>query len=371
MRLAQLFGAVCLPFLGFVASAAVPKTFAILDATKASINALNTYYDNKTGRWDPMGNWWYSGLAVQSLANYMETTGSRDYLAQAQHTIDIQRAPLDWWPQGGGDFRADSTDDTGWWALALLRMYQLTGNSTYLDIAKEDETYIYQYWKPNTCKGGIIWDIKTQTYKGAISNELYLELTATLHNLIPGDTFYLNRALNQWQWFNGSGMINSQWLINDGLLDPQGNDTSVCLNNNDRVWTYNQGVVLGGLVELHKATGDQSYLDTATTIADAVIHSESLSPGGILTEDCDSPEPCDINGWSFKGIFMNRLAKLNKAVSGAPYSDYIRTNEQTAYNTARNGSDFYGGVWQKPFDAADLGRQLSGVQLLIATLGLP
>ncbi|KAK7920102.1 hypothetical protein PG985_008124 [Apiospora marii] len=370
MRLSQLFGAVCLTLSTLVAGGTIPKTSAILDATKASINALNTYYDNKTGRWDPTGNWWYSGVALQSIADYMQTTGSRDYLAQAQHTIDIQRAPLDWWPQGGGDFRADSTDDTGWWALALLRMYELTGNSTYLDIAKDDETYIYQYWKPDTCKGGIIWDIETQSYKGAISNELYLELAATLHNLIQGDTFYLNRSLNQWQWFNGSGMINSQWLINDGLLGPPGNDSSVCPNNSDRVWTYNQGVVLGGLVELNKATGDQSYLDTATKIADAVINSATLSPSGVLTEDCDKPESCDINGFAFKGIFMNRLAKLNKALSGSPYSDYIRANEQTAYSTARNGSDFYGGYWQKPFDGRDLGKQLSGVQLLIATLGL-
>lgn len=371
MRLAHIFGAVCLSFSSLVGSGPVPQTSAILDATKASINALNTYYDNKTGRWNPSVNWWYSGVALQSVLDYMQTTGSRDYLAQAQHTIDIQRAPLAWWPQGGGDFRADSTDDTAWWALALLRMYQLTGNSTYLDIAKEDEAYIYKYWQPDTCKGGIIWDIKNETYKNAISNELYLELTAALHNLIPGDSYYLNQSLKQWQWFRGSGMINSQWLINDGLLGPRGNDTSVCLNNNAEIWTYNQGVVLGGLVELHQATGDQSYLDTARKIADAVVHSPALSPGGTLTEICnDDPDHCATNGWAFKGIFMNRLAKLNKALSGAPYSDYIRANEQTAYGNARNGSDFYGGVWQEPFDGPDLGKQVSGVMLLTATLGL-
>ncbi|KAK8040018.1 glycoside hydrolase family 76 protein [Apiospora rasikravindrae] len=370
MKLTRLFGASCLLFPGLVASLAIPKTSAVIDATKASINALNTYYDNTTGRWNPKVNWWYSGIALQAILDYMQTTGSEEYLAQAQHTIDIQRAPLDWYPQGGGDFRADSTDDTAWWALALLRMYELTGNSTYLDIAKEDEAYIFKYWLPETCKGGVIWNIPELKYKNAISNELYLELAASLHNLIPGDTFYLNRSMTQWAWFNSSGMINSQWLINDGLLEPDPSDSSVCRNNNAEVWTYNQGVVLGGLVELHKATGDQKYLDTAIKIADAVVNSATLSPGGILTETCSETDSCTTNGWSFKGIFMNRLAKLNKALSGNPYSDYIRTNEQTMYSNARNGSDFYGGIWQKPFDGADLGKQVSAVSLLIATLGL-
>ncbi|KAK8086086.1 glycoside hydrolase [Apiospora phragmitis] len=371
MKLARLFSPSCLLFSNLATSLSVPQPSAILDATQAAINALNTFYDKPTGRWDPTVNWWYSGIALQAILDYTQLTGSRDYLAQAQHTIDIQRAPLAWWPDGMGDFRADSTDDTGWWALALLRMYELTGNSTYLYIAKEDEAYIYQYWLPDTCKGGLIWSIPSLSYKNAISNVLYLELTASLHNLIPGDTFYLNRSLSQWQWFNSSGMINSQWLINDGLLDPQSNDSSVCLNNNASVWTYNQGVVLGGLVELHKATGDQGYLDTACKIADAVVGSLTLSPGGILTETCTDSNPCGTNGWSFKGIFMNRLAKLNKALPDRRYSEYIRTNEQTMYSNARNGSDFYGGVWQNPFDGRDLGKQVSAVSLLIATLGLP
>ncbi|KAK6826168.1 glycoside hydrolase [Apiospora arundinis] len=376
MRLTRIFWASCLAFLSDVTSGlSVRKNSALQDATKASLNALNTYYDNKTGRWDPTASWWYSAISLENILDYMQVTGSRDYLAQAQHTIDIQRAPIDWWPQGGGDFRADSTDDTAWWALALLRMYELTGNSTYLDIAKEDEAYIYKYWNSSTCRGGVIWSIKDRTYKNAISNELYLELTGALHHLIPNDTYYLNQSLNQWKWFKASGMINAQWLVNDGLLEPDKNDSTMCRNNKDTTWTYNQGVILGGLVELYHATGDTGYLDTACNIADAVIASAKLSPNGILTEPCSSEEDCTDNGWSFKGIFMNRLAKLNKALeeSGVDkdrYGGYMRTNEQTMYSHARNGSDFYGGVWQNTFDGADLGKQNSAVMMLIATLGL-
>src|SRR5205085_2791129 len=131
------------------------------------------------------------GNALQALLDYMAKTGSRTYLPEVRNTIALQRRPLDWWPQGGGEFRADSTDDTGWWALAMVRMYDLTRDKQYLDIARTDEAYMRQYWD-DTCGGGIWWDLPGKTYKNAISNELYFKLVASLHNRIPRDTVYLD-----------------------------------------------------------------------------------------------------------------------------------------------------------------------------------
>lgn len=44
----------------------------------------------------------------------MYATGDTQYLAQAEYTLQAQSGVLDWWPQGGGNYRADSTDDTAW-----------------------------------------------------------------------------------------------------------------------------------------------------------------------------------------------------------------------------------------------------------------
>lgn len=102
-------------------------------------------------------------------------------------------------------------------------------------------------------------------------------------------------AKDQWDWFKGSGIINDQNLINDGLeID---SDDS-CFNNGDTVWSYNQGVILGGLVELSRATGDFGYLSGATSIAEAAI--EALSEGGILHESCEA-NGCGADGSQFKG----------------------------------------------------------------------
>ncbi|KAI5859844.1 glycoside hydrolase family 76 protein [Durotheca rogersii] len=358
----------CLALIRAVAPAPMePRAPPCPETTRAALDAMMALYNYTTGLWDPNNpgsSWWQSGVALYTLVNYMILTGERDYLPQALNTVEIQRQPLPWWPDGGGEFRADSSDDTGWWALALVSLYELTGDSQYLEIAKLDEEYMYWYWNTTTCRGGLIWDIRTRTYHNAISNELYLELTAKLHNLIPGDSVYLERSLQEWDWFSRSGMINGENLINDGLTRDD-----ACVNNGDSIWTYNQGVILGGLVELWRATGDVSYLETAQRTANAVLASESLVRNGTLTEDpCRTIEECEPNGTAFKGIFVRELAKLNRVLAGRPYSAFIEQNGATAYAYARNGSDFYGFFWQGPFDAVTIGTQAAAVDLLVAAL---
>lgn len=338
---------------------------AVSKASNA-VEAMMGFYNHTTGLWgDSLSPWWASGNALQSLLDYVSKTGSTQYLSVATNTIAIQRAPVPWWPEGGGDFRADSTDDTGWWALANLKMYNLTGDETYLNIAKEDEAYMWSYRDNGTCSEGILWDIPSKSYVNAISNELYLTLVASLHNNIPGDNYYLNKALEHWAWFKSSGMINSEHLVNDGLTETN----STCTNNGATTWTYNQGVILGGLTELYKATGNDSLITTARQIADAVIASSLLSPNGILTEPCESdPDTCEPNAPNFKGIFVRYLSELNSATSDRPYSTYLNTQATSAYENDRNNSNYYGLSWAGPYQDVEIGSQASAVSLLTAVL---
>jgi predicted alpha-1,6-mannanase (GH76 family) len=327
---------------------------------KAAIDAMMGFYNETAGQWQPEIAWWLSGNALQALLDYMHKTGSNEYTAQVLHTIDTQKAPLEWWPQGGGYFRADSTDDTGWWALAMCRMFDITGEYVYLDYAKKDEEYMRNYWS-DSCGGGIIQDIRNNIYKNAISNELYFTLAAALHNRLPDDEVYLDHALEAWKWFRASGMINSAHLVNDGLLNS-------CENNGGPTWTYNQGVVLGGLVELYVATKEEDYLVTARQIADAVLASGTLVVNGILTEPCEATGDCNFDAQSFKGIFARYLGQLDEVLEGHPYRAFLVANAQRAWGTDRNSTGYFDVRWSGPFNTSTVATQASAASLMIAAM---
>lgn len=231
----------------------------------AAALALMQFYDSH-GLWKTTG-WWNAANALTAVVDYMLYTGKRTYMYAIDTTFEKNKRAYD------GDFTNFYIDDTLWWGLAWVRAYDMTGNKKYLDMAQINADYSYKY-KDSVCGGGLWWTTERK-YKNAIANELFIKLAASLHNRINGDTQYLHQAKEVWTWFRASGMFDSDNLINDGL-------DSNCRNNGQVKWSYNQGVILGGLVELFMATSEQSYITEARNIADAVLRSTQLNPRGIL-----------------------------------------------------------------------------------------
>jgi len=182
---------------------------------------------------------------------------------------------------------------------------------------------------------------------------LFLLAAIRLHQRTPGDAgagSYFYWATNEWAWFNASGMINSEHLINDGL--------NGCANNGQTTWTYNQGVILGGLPNLYKVTGNTAYLTEAQLIANAAI-STLVNGSGVLIEPCEPN--CGGDGPQFKGIFVRYLAYLYDVTRTPAYYNFLSNNAHAVWFNDRNVYNQLGLMWDGPWDSDDAARQSSAM----------
>ena len=204
---------------------------------------------------------------------------------------------------------------------------------------------------------------RSRDYKNAITNELFLTLAALLAARVPGQREYRDWALREWEWLHASGLIGPSGLVNDGL-------TAACANNGQTTWTYNQGVILGGLAVLHDITGDGAYLAQAEAIAAAALRDLTVPPG-ILAEPGQQPRRGrDHDFAQFKGIFVRNLYELYLRSPRAEYRDFILANATSLWRNARNQRNQIGVAWTGPFDRADMARQGSAIDALNAAVGV-
>lgn len=308
---------------------------------------LQRWYDPARGRWRTAG-WWNAANALTTTVAYTARSGDDRYWWIVERTHARHRR---------GGFRNAFFDDEGWWALAWAAAFELAGEARYLATAEALFADMAGGWD-GVCGGGMWWTRKRE-YKNAITSELFLALAARLH-LLTGRESYLVWARRAWRWFAGSGLVNERHLVNDGL-------TAGCANNGGVTWSYNQGVILGGLCDLARASGDRSLLVPAEAIAGAALRFLT-DEQGILREP-DEPPGYEGDRTQFKGIFVRNLAALWRATGNPAYRAAIERNAGSLWARARSGACELGFRWAGPFDRADASRQGSALDALVAMLG--
>ncbi|EUC45618.1 glycoside hydrolase family 76 protein [Bipolaris oryzae ATCC 44560] len=391
---------------------------------KLALSALQTWYNETTGLWETTG-WWNAANIITTFGDYAKAFPedadlqalTRDIFSNAlarapimnpqpgyedepsNNTTDNQdgsihvdsgymkeldpityeprcKFPSNWKDGTKNISSAEAThhtespdpqdwldgfyDDDLWWALAWINAYDVTKHQPYLDLAEGIFLAVAKTWG-TYCGGGIYWSWK-KNYVNAIANELFLSTAAHLANRVEDKKeAYLDWAMKSHDWFFGSGMININGTVNDGL-------TEDCENNNKTIWSYNQGVILGGLVELqraHSPDGDD-FLVAASRIGVAAID-ELKSSDGVIHDVCE-PE-CGLDGGQFKGAFVRNLVRLRQAFGDFMVDAIIHINGESIWEKnreMREGLPFFGVDWDGPFvSPADASSQSSAMDALL------
>ncbi len=320
--------------------------------TRSAILTLLDFYNHDTGLFNTT-NWWNSANCTTVLADFcaLDASLNSSILAVFSNTFEKAQAQCPC-------FLNDFYDDQGWWALAWLRVYDLTHEQKYLEMAVDIFEDMVGGWG-GPC-GGLWWN-KRHEYTGAIENELFLSLAAQLANRASEREHYIQWALRQWEWFRGTGMINQQSNINNGI------DATTCSNDGGIVWTYNQGVILGALIELNLVAPDPSYLDTAERIALAALR--KLTDQHSILHERGEPNLGE-DGPQFKGIFMRNLRALQMVRPKGEVEACIRRNAESIWRCRDMESGRLGVVWDRATTVATAATHSSACDALVAALAV-
>jgi predicted alpha-1,6-mannanase (GH76 family) len=304
--------------------------------------------------------WWNSANAITVLVDYARVSKSAEYNTVFANTFTAAQ-------KTNPGFLNKFYDDEGWWALAWIDAYDLTRNRDYFAMSESIFADMAGAWD-DTCGGGIWWS-KDKNYKNAIANELFLSVAAHLSNRTSGSARrqYREWGSREWKWFQASGMINAKGLINDGLDRHRGQAGAACTNNGRTTWTYNQGVILGGLAELSSATHDPNTRQAAKRIATAAIN-ELVDTNGILHDPCEPK--CGADGVQFKGIFARNLVVLDESHPLKAYETFVGKNADTLWRDARGPNFQLDVVWSGPFDSGNAASQISALDALVGAATL-
>ncbi len=297
----------------------------------------------KDGGWNASENWQRFPI-VDVLLDYQRRTADSRWSAKIGSAVRNREGRY-------------LNDDDLWAVIASVDAWQVDHDPELLGWAATNfSRLVTDHWD-GTCAGGIWWDPR-HTYKNAITNELLLTAATRLYRA-TGQESYRDWALRVWGWFAASGMIGPDGLVNDGL-DAQ------CRNNGKPRYTYNQGVMLGGLDDLTAITGDPQYRAAALRTALAATRT-LVTAQGLLTEPSDE---LGADGPMFKGVFVYHLGHLVEALpDGAERTElsaWLARNSDAVWALSGDGSQPIDGLWSGGSGQTGAAAEASALALFLA-----
>jgi predicted alpha-1,6-mannanase (GH76 family) len=386
-----------------------------------AVDGLVRLYRTDRGNWfhDKAEQWWWqTPNTLTALAEYMIRTNDRRHVWIVDRTFHKNIGQLK--PDHYKHFTNVFIDDTGWWGLAWIRAYDLTRDPRYLDAARTIADFMWQKGNDEAvCCGGVWWQAEPRPSwpdpyttpgmrqaKNAITSELFMKLAASIYNRSPSDVMYRDEAERVWTWFETNPMMrNPSGLVWDALYEA---GERSCTPRT--IWSYSQGVILGAIAEMHRATTNsqlrQRLLESGRRVANAAITANpQRAPAerlvyapravqsplfGVLREECEegfdhcgqmNKEDGEFNqGVTFKGVFMRNLREfydLDRSLGQTPLVAKMRAflvRQRATLLDGHASSPQFGFYWVLPeaglWNLMSFGTQATAIDALNAGLDL-
>jgi predicted alpha-1,6-mannanase (GH76 family) len=200
--------------------------------------------------------------------------------------------------QGSSWTYNEYNDDISWAVIAFARGYQITGNTTFRNVAKSNWDAMYgRAWDTNFTGGGLWWRTDNQYKNAAVNGPA--AIAACLLYSIYGDSSYLDKAKAIYAWERRVLVNTNDGSIADGITLGNTSPSGGAL-------TYNQGTFIGAANLLYRITGLPFYYQDAVLVGKYTQNNMSSS-AGILPEYGSGS---DLSG--FNGIFARWMARFAK-----------------------------------------------------------
>ncbi len=290
----------------------------------------SSYYKTSINDEKPIGTW-NASLMILVAEDAYERTGSAQHKALVEELCAswLKRTPPPWDWDGWND-------DIGWFAMALIRGYQITGNPEFLKQAKYGFDMAYKRGWDTQYNGGGIWEQqpeKTPTgekiSKEVLSNDS-LGLVACLIYQSTKDQSYLDKAnqIYDWVWHNLYDFNTGQVYTG---VDREGKiDKGAAI--------YNHGLFIDYANTLAQLNNSRTHYNDAKRTVDYVVN--NLTKDGIISNSQDYLDTWgdamarglghfvrDNNAWDEYYPWMKRNA------------DAIMKNRRPDYDITWNGWD--------------------------------
>jgi uncharacterized protein YyaL (SSP411 family) len=318
--------------------AAAQQALAAFDKAFYSGTAgSGSYRDSAT---TGLADFWKEAEMIETVEDYYKLTGDPAYkrLAIALCQGVIGRYGSSWtYIYRATDHRLigqRANDDVLWMVIAFTRAYAISGDRTYLNMARQNFDRAYGRAWSTTLGGGLWWRTPTdRPEKNTTTNAPAVVAAAGLYKTTHVGK-YLTEAKTIYGWMRGHLFDAQTGRVYDSLV-PRGTGVSIV----NTQFTYNQGSFIGAADMLHGLTGDRSYYDDALR---ALAYTRAdLTQRGILQNDSVKP---DQDSGGFKGIFARWALAFTRDNHITSYDPWFRLNADMAWSQ-RNAADVVGWQW--------------------------